>query len=72
VELKPPIGAQLMHEAEVQMRASVSRSLAKERELGGSGTVTARLLLQHGGDWRRVERLVEMMARQGRLEAGHG
>jgi hypothetical protein len=45
--------------------------LAKEREPSSTGTVTARLLLRHGGDWKRVENLVEMMVRQGRLEAGH-
>jgi hypothetical protein len=70
--LRRPDATYIAQELEAQMRASVARSLSAERALGGTGAVTARLLLHHGGDWKRVENLIEMMARQGRLEAGHG
>jgi hypothetical protein len=62
----------LEQDLEAEMRASVSRSLAKEKALGGSGAVTALLLQKHHGDWREVERLMGLMVRRGRLEAGHG
>ena len=69
--LRRPDATNLAEELEAQMRASVARALAVERSLGGTGTVTARLLLRHAGDWRRVETLVGLMARSGRLEAGY-
>jgi hypothetical protein len=69
--LRRPDETRIAQELEAQMRASVARSLTKERELGGSGLVTAQLLKQHRGDWREVERLVALMAKSGRLEA-HG
>jgi hypothetical protein len=70
--LRRPDETRLAQELEARMRASVARSLSAERGLGSSGAITAKLLLLYRGDWQHVEYLMRLMARQGRLEAGHG